>query len=260
MATGKKRCRYPHHHNGIPATVAPLFSPSSKSTAFTRATNCDIPVDSDLWLLPVDAIGGLAGSTSASKATPARPCPFRAESSLPPRKAPAFLWFGVLPTGGAGESCALGLMVDFCACHGPAKLPAAAVLLAGARVASVTGRWWWRPAAAVGARHGVAARASSFSSRIGLDSQVRCVPSSLLAFRRTVGERLQASFWRPLVRLPFLSDHRRSFDELLTTRIYSPCRLWSSLIQEATNELLKFSFLFVSIYNVLRIIRFDESD
>ncbi|KAK3119420.1 hypothetical protein QOZ80_9AG0670200 [Eleusine coracana subsp. coracana] len=61
-------------------------------------------------------------------------------------------------------------MVDFCARHGPANPPAAAVL-AGARVAWVTGRWWWRPAAAAGARHGVAARASSFSSRIGLDSQ-----------------------------------------------------------------------------------------
>lgn len=85
-------------------------------------------------------------------------------------------------------------MVDFCVRHGPAKLPAAAVL-AGARVAWVTGRWWGRPTAAAGTRHGVAARASSFSSRIGLDSQVGWVPVSLLAFRRTVGGRLQTSFW-----------------------------------------------------------------
>ncbi|XP_062181894.1 probable NAD kinase 2, chloroplastic [Phragmites australis] len=61
-------------------------------------------------------------------------------------------------------------MLEVCARHGPAKLPAA--LLAGVRVA---GRWaWWRPSAAAAAaapRHGVAARASSFGSRIGLDSQ-----------------------------------------------------------------------------------------
>ncbi|XP_025827224.1 probable NAD kinase 2, chloroplastic isoform X2 [Panicum hallii] len=61
-------------------------------------------------------------------------------------------------------------MLDVCAPHGPAKLPAAYV--AGARVAWVAGRWWWRPAAGGAAvRHGVAARASSFGSRIGLDSQ-----------------------------------------------------------------------------------------
>ncbi|XP_062198247.1 probable NAD kinase 2, chloroplastic [Phragmites australis] len=60
-------------------------------------------------------------------------------------------------------------MIDVCARHGPAKIPAAP--LAGARVAWVAGRWWWRPATAAGARHGVAARASSFGSRIGLDSQ-----------------------------------------------------------------------------------------
>nr|CAB3489387.1 unnamed protein product [Digitaria exilis] len=58
-------------------------------------------------------------------------------------------------------------MLDVCAPHGPAMFPAApAASLAGARVAA---RLWWRPAAAV--RHGVAARASSFVSRIGLDSQ-----------------------------------------------------------------------------------------
>nr|CAB3491154.1 unnamed protein product [Digitaria exilis] len=58
-------------------------------------------------------------------------------------------------------------MLDVCAPHGPAKFPAApAASLAGARVAA---RLWWRPAAAV--RHGVAARASSFVCRIGLDSQ-----------------------------------------------------------------------------------------
>ncbi|CAO2152791.1 unnamed protein product [Urochloa humidicola] len=61
-------------------------------------------------------------------------------------------------------------MLDVCAPHGPARLPAApAGSLAGARGAWVAARWWWRPAAA--ARHGVAARASSFGSRIGLDSQ-----------------------------------------------------------------------------------------
>ncbi|KAG2560788.1 hypothetical protein PVAP13_8KG085700 [Panicum virgatum] len=61
-------------------------------------------------------------------------------------------------------------MLDVCAPHGPAKLPAASV--AGARVAGVARRWWWRPAAAAAAaRHGIAARASSFGSRIGLDSQ-----------------------------------------------------------------------------------------
>ncbi|OEL20682.1 putative NAD kinase 2, chloroplastic [Dichanthelium oligosanthes] len=65
-------------------------------------------------------------------------------------------------------------MLDVCAPHGPAKLPAApGASLAGARVAWVAGRWWWRPAAGAAAspRHGVAARASSFGSRIGLDSQ-----------------------------------------------------------------------------------------
>ncbi|CAN6362527.1 unnamed protein product [Urochloa humidicola] len=62
-------------------------------------------------------------------------------------------------------------MIDVCAPHGPARLPAApAVSLAGARVSLVAARWWWGPAAAA-ARHGVAARASSFGSRIGLDSQ-----------------------------------------------------------------------------------------
>lgn len=58
-------------------------------------------------------------------------------------------------------------MLDVCAPHGPVKLPAASV--GGVRVAWVTGRWWWRSAAA---RHGVSARASSYGSRIGLDSQV----------------------------------------------------------------------------------------
>ncbi|CAO2141140.1 unnamed protein product [Urochloa humidicola] len=64
-------------------------------------------------------------------------------------------------------------MLDVCAPHGPARLPAApAGSLAGARGAWVAARWWWRPAAAAAAaRHGVAARASSFGSRIGLDSQ-----------------------------------------------------------------------------------------
>ncbi|TVU26227.1 hypothetical protein EJB05_28764 [Eragrostis curvula] len=61
-------------------------------------------------------------------------------------------------------------MLDLCARHGPVKMSAAAAL-AGAQVAWVPGRWWWRPAAAAGARHVVAARASSFASRIGLDSQ-----------------------------------------------------------------------------------------
>ncbi|AQK58657.1 NAD kinase 2 chloroplastic [Zea mays] len=57
-------------------------------------------------------------------------------------------------------------MLDFCAPHGPAKLPVASV--AGVRVA---GRWLWRSAAVGAVRHGVSARASSFGSRIGLDSQ-----------------------------------------------------------------------------------------
>ncbi|XP_044364413.1 probable NAD kinase 2, chloroplastic [Triticum aestivum] len=59
-------------------------------------------------------------------------------------------------------------MLAVCARHGPAKLPLPP--LAGERAAWVAaGRWWcWRPAAA---RRGVAARASSFNSRIGLDSQ-----------------------------------------------------------------------------------------
>jgi hypothetical protein len=83
-----KTNRSAHYH--VTATVAPLFSTPSKSMIFTR-TNCDIPVNSDFSLLPVDAIGGLAGSTSASTAKPARSCPFSAESSLPPRKVPAFL-------------------------------------------------------------------------------------------------------------------------------------------------------------------------
>ncbi|KQJ89091.1 probable NAD kinase 2, chloroplastic [Brachypodium distachyon] len=58
-------------------------------------------------------------------------------------------------------------MLAVCARHGPAKLPPPP--LAGERVAWVSGRWWWwRPAAA---RRGVAVRAPSFNSRIGLDSQ-----------------------------------------------------------------------------------------
>jgi hypothetical protein len=61
-----------------PCFLVFYYNSSSKSTIFTR-TNCDIPVISDLWLLPVDVIGGLAGSTSAWIATP-------------PRKAVAFLW------------------------------------------------------------------------------------------------------------------------------------------------------------------------
>ncbi|KAM0908943.1 hypothetical protein ACQ4PT_015127 [Festuca glaucescens] len=56
-------------------------------------------------------------------------------------------------------------MLAVCARHGPAKLPLPPP--AGDRVAA--GRWWWwRPA---GARRGLAARAPSFNSRIGLDSQ-----------------------------------------------------------------------------------------
>jgi hypothetical protein len=70
-------------------------------------------------------------------------------------------------------------MVDV---HGPVKVPAAAAL-AGARVA---GRCWWRPAGATGARHGVVAWASSFSSRIGLDSQVRWAPFPLLSVEHFV--------------------------------------------------------------------------
>jgi hypothetical protein len=68
----------------------------------------------------------------------------------------------LLPAAGA----ALGLMLDVCAPHGPAKLPAAFV--AGVRVAWVAGRWWWRSVAVGAARHGVTTRASFF----GLDSQV----------------------------------------------------------------------------------------
>ncbi|GJN28697.1 hypothetical protein PR202_gb16854 [Eleusine coracana subsp. coracana] len=142
----------------------PCFLLLPQNPRFLHAPNCDIPVNSDLWLLPVDVIGWLAGSTSA-------------ESSLPPRKKSCGLFWLIdsVPSSPAALSGALGnallgLMVDFCARHGPANPPAAAVL-AGARVAWVTGRWWWRPAAAAGARHGVAARASSFGSRIGLDSQ-----------------------------------------------------------------------------------------
>ncbi|ONM19464.1 NAD kinase 2 chloroplastic [Zea mays] len=56
-------------------------------------------------------------------------------------------------------------MLDVCAPHGPAKLPAAFV--AGVRVAWVAGRWWWRSVAVGAARHGVTTRASFF----GLDSQ-----------------------------------------------------------------------------------------
>ncbi|KAF0894604.1 hypothetical protein E2562_001903 [Oryza meyeriana var. granulata] len=61
-------------------------------------------------------------------------------------------------------------MLAVCARHGPAKLPAAPPPFAGERAGAwVAGRWWWSPGAA---RHGVvAARASFFSSRIGLDSQ-----------------------------------------------------------------------------------------
>ncbi|KAL6868212.1 hypothetical protein ACP4OV_015057 [Aristida adscensionis] len=61
-------------------------------------------------------------------------------------------------------------MLDVCARHGPAKLPAAHAP-AASLACWAAGRWWWRPAAAAGARHGVAARASSFGSRLGLDSQ-----------------------------------------------------------------------------------------
>ncbi|RLM58098.1 NAD kinase 2, chloroplastic-like [Panicum miliaceum] len=100
-----------------------------------------------------------------------------ARASLPRRElvAPAaqssgLSWPRPIPAAGAEWRAALGLMLDVCAPHGPAKLPAAYV--AGARVAWVAGRWWWRPAAGGAAvRHGVAARASSFGSRIGLDSQ-----------------------------------------------------------------------------------------
>ncbi|EEC67832.1 hypothetical protein OsI_35426 [Oryza sativa Indica Group] len=63
-------------------------------------------------------------------------------------------------------------MLAVCARHGPAKLPPPPPPpLAGERAAAwVVGRWWWRPAAA-GRRGVFAARASFFSSRIGLDSQ-----------------------------------------------------------------------------------------
>ncbi|KAG8077867.1 hypothetical protein GUJ93_ZPchr0007g3614 [Zizania palustris] len=62
-------------------------------------------------------------------------------------------------------------MLAVCARHGHAKLLAPPPL-AGERVTAwVVGRCCWRPAAA---RRGVvAARASFFGSRIGLDSQVR---------------------------------------------------------------------------------------
>lgn len=61
-------------------------------------------------------------------------------------------------------------MLDVCAPHGPAKLPVASVA-AGVRVDWVAARWWWRPAAAAAARRSIAVRASSFGSRVGLDSQ-----------------------------------------------------------------------------------------
>ncbi|KAG8089554.1 hypothetical protein GUJ93_ZPchr0011g27374 [Zizania palustris] len=60
-------------------------------------------------------------------------------------------------------------MLAVCARHGPAKLPAPPPLAGERAAAWVVGRCCWRPAAA---RHGVvAARASFFGSRIGLDSQ-----------------------------------------------------------------------------------------